>query len=371
MKRKQFSVESSTLITYFIMLLLFICVRIFFLYVELPLSSNASDVVITIFVQIGLMFCFSVLVYSALRKEKPKLVLRQYNYSKIGFKPIILCVLLGFLCYFLNLFVANFFNTIISLFGFENLPTYSSSSATDYSTTTFIVQIFTIAILPAICEETAHRGLLLNGLSRLGVVKALVISSVLFGLMHLSIQQFFYATVLGFIIGLAVVISRSIWPGIIIHFMNNFLSTYFSFANANGWPFHDFTQSISSIIYSGDNIISFFLTSMLVLGVLIMLIVITFASLLKNTRIRKVQDMIEEIKSINQNVEGGSVSDENLLALYTLNQIANQYGGMQNMIFTDLEKKDLKLSGFQKVILIAIIAMGAFVTMSTFVWGVV
>ena len=114
--------------------------------------------------------------------------------------------------------------------GYESAPTVSNAVSGDYSILSFIVNVLLVAILPAVCEETTHRGLLLKGLSSLGIRNSVIISSLLFGLMHLNINQFFYATVLGFVIALTVIISKNIFPAIIIHFMNNFLSVFFDFA---------------------------------------------------------------------------------------------------------------------------------------------
>ena len=371
MKKKSFSIVSSTLFTYLIMLLIFICVRIFFLYAQLPFSDNVSDIITTIVVQGLLMFGLPIFLYSAFRGQSRKATFAEYKYNKISLSPVLLCVVIGALCYFLNTFVASFFNTVIKLVGFENLPTNSAITTVDYSFGTFLVQIMTVAILPAICEETAHRGLLLNGLSRLGVVKALMLSSIMFGLMHLSIQQFFYTTILGFIIGLAVVISQSIWPGVIIHFMNNFLSTYFTFAAANNWPGASIPQTLTAYLYSGGGGLSFLLSTIIFLSVLVILIVLLFFSLLKQTRFKKVGKMMSDIAQINQEMQANPSMDPNLMTLYMLNQFATQYGTNEQLIFTHLEKKDKKLSGLQRVMLVGIIVMGAFVTMSTFIWGVV
>ena len=49
--------------------------------------------------------------------------------------------------------------------------------------------MFLVAVLPAIGEEFLHRGIVLQGIKHMGFKKAIVLSSLLFGLVHFNIQQ--------------------------------------------------------------------------------------------------------------------------------------------------------------------------------------
>ncbi len=374
MKKK--SILNSSLITYFVMLMLFVLLRLFISMVSLPLSDTATDVIFTLIIQGGLMFCLSIFMFSALARQKTSITFKQFGYNKIGFLPIILCVVIGIACYILNTFVASFFSSIISLLGYERVPSVPSSTA-DYSFLAFLLQVFIVAILPAIGEETAHRGLLLHGMSKLGIMKALLFSSLLFGLMHMNVNQFFYATILGFIIGVAVIISKSIWPGIIIHFMNNYLSTYFSFAmqNGNRWPLGNFTEWLSSMLYGDGSIFSLFIRSVLFMALILGLIVFLFVRLLRHTRIKKVENMLHDISSINGELDGeadGVKNGELSYNMNSINKIMGEYNikSVGHMIFTDLEEMYHKPSILEQACLISCIVLGSFVTISTFIWGV-
>lgn len=88
-----------------------------------------------------------------------------------------------------------------------------------------IVAVF--AVTPAICEEIAFRGFILSGLARggrLGI--AVVVSSLMFGIIHMIPQQAFNAALLGMILGLLAVHSRSLFPAIAFHFCNNAIATF-------------------------------------------------------------------------------------------------------------------------------------------------
>jgi sodium transport system permease protein len=81
------------------------------------------------------------------------------------------------------------------------------------------------AATPAICEELVFRGVLLQGLSReLPMARAVVGSALVFGAFHLSFETFvrFLPTAwLGVLLGWVAWRTRSIVPGMLMHFLNN------------------------------------------------------------------------------------------------------------------------------------------------------
>ncbi|HBE72307.1 MAG TPA: hypothetical protein DDW52_29585 [Planctomycetaceae bacterium] len=87
--------------------------------------------------------------------------------------------------------------------------------------------LFVFAIAPAICEEFLFRGFVLSSLGRLKPVWAILLSSVLFGLMHvltsqvLAVERFLPSTFMGIILGLIAVCTRSLWPAVIVHGLHN------------------------------------------------------------------------------------------------------------------------------------------------------
>ncbi len=91
-------------------------------------------------------------------------------------------------------------------------------------TIVFILYVINIAVLPALIEEFIFRGVVLQSLRRFGDGFAILISSLLFGLVHLNFIQTPNAFVLGLVLGYLVVKTGSIWVGVLGHFLNNFLS---------------------------------------------------------------------------------------------------------------------------------------------------
>ena len=88
-----------------------------------------------------------------------------------------------------------------------------------------VASVVVFALIPAICEEFAFRGFILSGLEeRHRTRSAILLSALMFGFLHVLLslfQQLFNATLLGLVLGLLAVRSRSILPGIVFHFLNN------------------------------------------------------------------------------------------------------------------------------------------------------
>ncbi len=92
----------------------------------------------------------------------------------------------------------------------------------------FIGLILTLAVIPAICEELAFRGFIFAGFQTdRGNVRAIVLTSLLFGLSHGVLQQSISATLMGFILGLIAWRTGSVVCCILIHVCHNTLSMSF------------------------------------------------------------------------------------------------------------------------------------------------
>ena len=97
---------------------------------------------------------------------------------------------------------------------------------TDERPTWLLLLVF--AVTPAICEELAFRGFILSGLARGGrLAIAVGISSLMFGIIHMIPQQAFNAALLGLVLGLLAIYSRSLFPAMAFHFCNNALATFY------------------------------------------------------------------------------------------------------------------------------------------------
>lgn len=78
------------------------------------------------------------------------------------------------------------------------------------------------ALAPAVCEELAFRGFILSGLQRTGRRwLPIILSALLFGVIHMIPKQQFNAALLGIVLGLLAVDSGSLLPGVVFHALFN------------------------------------------------------------------------------------------------------------------------------------------------------
>lgn len=92
-----------------------------------------------------------------------------------------------------------------------------------------MVNLFMIAIIPAVGEELVFRGLIqrhLTDLFRNGHV-AVIVASVIFSLAHFQFYSFLPRFFLGMILGYAFYYGRSLWYPMIAHLVNNTLGVVF------------------------------------------------------------------------------------------------------------------------------------------------
>lgn len=86
---------------------------------------------------------------------------------------------------------------------------------------TLLLYLLRGALCPALIEEFAFRGVIMQPLRKYGDKFAIIVSSILFALMHGNLIQAPFAFLIGSVIGYVVVVTGSMWTGVLIHFLNN------------------------------------------------------------------------------------------------------------------------------------------------------
>lgn len=81
-----------------------------------------------------------------------------------------------------------------------------------------------VAVIPPITEEFAMRKVVMDPLRRYGGAFAMVVSAIMFGLLHGNMVQLPFAIIAGCAIAYADLQTGSLLPGMAIHFLNNFFS---------------------------------------------------------------------------------------------------------------------------------------------------
>ena len=116
-----------------------------------------------------------------------------------------------------------------------------------------ILQLITTAVAPGIFEELMFRGVMLAKLRPYGKTPAILISALMFSLMHQNAAQFLYAFAAGIVLGWVATETGSLLCCMLIHFSNNALSVLTQAAQVN------MSYEIHSIVfYSLDFLIILF-----------------------------------------------------------------------------------------------------------------
>jgi len=93
-----------------------------------------------------------------------------------------------------------------------------------------LLTIFHIGVVPAVCEEVLFRGYILRNFERsMNVWVAIVVSGLIFGIFHIRLTQFIPLALLGMLLAWMTIQTRSLWPAVIAHFVNNGGSVTFAY----------------------------------------------------------------------------------------------------------------------------------------------
>ncbi len=383
MKKTSLFFDSSLI--YFVVIAGFVLLRITTNLIDVGVVGGA---ICSIIIQLVLMLLVPFFMYKFMRKKKATEVLTDFNVKKIGLKAVFFAICLGIVVYFLNLAVASFFSVIINATGYDPSFGMSSASGGEYSVMAFISDLILSAMLPGICEEFCHRGMLLNGYKTLGAKKAIILIGLLFGLMHLNIEQFFYASIIGMFLTFLVYVTGSIIPSMIVHFLNNALGLYFSFASVNKLPFGNFSEVLASV-FDGNPITTFGTIILIVIILLALLAFFTFM-LLKSTRVKMFKSLAQKaienkqreelLKSFDIDVEttnkeqGISMGDGEPVVVIGDEIVKDGKRGMVidlNFGENDLMSNVIKKPSLKdKAFLYGTIFIGVFITISTLIWGI-
>ncbi|MGN0394893.1 MAG: lysostaphin resistance A-like protein [Coprococcus sp.] len=93
----------------------------------------------------------------------------------------------------------------------------------------FGISLLLMACCPAIVEETAYRGVILGSFEEGNNLTAVIMSGVLFGIMHMNLNQMAYAMVLGIIFAFLLEATGSILSTMLAHFCINGISVSLSY----------------------------------------------------------------------------------------------------------------------------------------------
>ncbi len=151
--------------------------------------------------------------------------------DKLSFGGWVLMVLIAFGLMYIGNFIGIAFNGILSaLFGTSTQNPVSDMMSTEV----LLVNFIGVVVIAPIGEELVFRKLLMDRLSRYGGFVSILVSGLAFGLMHGNFSQFFYATLLGFLMGYIYYRTGNVWLTVAIHATVNFVGGILSLLLSNG-----------------------------------------------------------------------------------------------------------------------------------------
>lgn len=136
---------------------------------------------------------------------------------KMKVADILLTILFGFLLQP----VLTFINALSMVFSTNTTSTFLVDVSQQVP---FLLGVALIALVPAVLEESVYRGFFYSEYRKHNPWKAVLLSGVLFGLMHGNINQFCYATIMGCVFALVIEATGSILSTMLIHFCVNAFS---------------------------------------------------------------------------------------------------------------------------------------------------
>ncbi len=123
----------------------------------------------------------------------------------------------------------------------------------------YIAALIAVGLVPAVCEEFVFRGCIYGALRKKNRVLAIVITSIMFGLLHLNLNQFSYAFALGIVLCLMVEATGTVLSSTIAHFIFNGTSvtlTYILTAIQNNLTEEDIAQLEQNANASGTTMVA-------------------------------------------------------------------------------------------------------------------
>ncbi len=139
------------------------------------------------------------------------------------------CILFSFLF----VFVGNVFGDIAAVLSPNTTENLTAAMGAEPTTLIeLMLNVLYVAAIPALVEELAFRGIALGLLRKYGDGFAILISSLLFGLLHGNLIQIPFAFCVGIALAYTVVRTGSIVPAILIHFINNAMSCLLTYYTA-------------------------------------------------------------------------------------------------------------------------------------------
>jgi len=195
----------------------FLYMTIMILFVTIGYVAQNWDFHYGILITEFLLIALPTVIYVKVKGASLKTELR---FNRLSLVDVLLVVVTFIAAYFVAVFINLLGEILISMLG--NLIVPDIPFATDPAE--YLVLLFVIAGSAGICEELLFRGFILRAYEKLGMWPNIIVTALLFSILHLNIQNILAPFFLGIVLGFVVYKTNSIFAGIIGHFINNAIS---------------------------------------------------------------------------------------------------------------------------------------------------
>ncbi|MDD2959265.1 MAG: type II CAAX endopeptidase family protein [Lachnospiraceae bacterium] len=138
--------------------------------------------------------------------------------NELQLKPIRISIILMVILFaVLMMPVMSWLNLVSMLFA----RNYMASALTEAVDTPFAMNLLYVALIPAVSEEFMFRGIFFHSYRPAGILKAALVSGLCFGMLHMNLNQFCYAFVLGVVFAFLVEATGSLISSMLAHFVIN------------------------------------------------------------------------------------------------------------------------------------------------------
>lgn len=139
---------------------------------------------------------------------------KQLRFHRIKISTVLLLIVFAYAI----MPLMNFLSAVTMLFS-KNLIANTINQVTENHSS--FISLIVIALIPCLLEEFLYRGVVYKTYAEHNRIFGIILSGLLFGLVHMNVNQFVYAFAMGIIFALLIEATDSLLSSMIVHFMIN------------------------------------------------------------------------------------------------------------------------------------------------------
>jgi len=247
------------------------------------LGSDAAWSIVVQVVLMGVLPFFLYFVYLKITRDKHalKTIAAEFKYDSLPDKKSwVYIILISIFATFVVTCLSNVWYNLICVIGYT--PAISKPLVYDNAGVLF-ADIALTALLPATFEEFTNRGLLYSANENAKFPTfTIFLTALMFALMHTNVTQVFYTFFFGLITGALVYVTKSIYPAMLCHFVNNFVAVMRAYGRQTGKGFAFLNKAYDFLL--GTNKGGIIATILFILVAVILLILFLKTSVIESDK---------------------------------------------------------------------------------------